>query len=368
MSGKFIYNTLNVNLEKIVSNFNGLKNFVGNKVEMSAIVKANAYGLGVDEVINALSLAGCNKFFVYSLDEAIVARKNTMTDEIIVFSGIFAGQESDFMHHNITPVLNTTKQIDLWLNHAMKKGVVLPAILQIDTGMTRLGIDYDEAILYLDQNLERISVKLDIKYIMSHLACAEIADHTLNKIQLEKVIHLKNKYKDLKFSLANSAGIFLGEEYHFDLVRPGAALYGFIPNFINVPFINEVAEYYSTIAQIRNIETDSYVGYDATRFVAKGTVLAVINAGYADGYFRALSNIGYCYIDEYKCPIVGKISMDSTVIDVTNVPKKLLYEGAPVELLGPNYTIENISKMANVCGWEVLTLLGNGKRYTKITC
>ena len=150
------------------------------------------------------------------------------------------------------------------------------------------------------------------------------------------------------------------------MIRPGAALYGFTPNFLPVDFIKQIAEYHAPIIQVRCVAEDSFVGYDATVKVKKGTKLAVIGAGYADGYLRNLSNLGYGYLDEYKAPIVGRISMDTAVLDVSLVPDNLLYEGAMVELMGPNCTIEKISNLANVCGWEVLTTFGNGKRYNRL--
>lgn len=366
MSNYKALNILKIDLSKLRDNYLNIKKFIGEGAEAAATVKANAYGLGVVEITAALSEAGCNKFFVFSLGEAMQVRAHSMTDEVFVYNGIFEGEQQAFLNNNIVPVLNSIGQIQLWLNFAMKKGLKLPAIIQVDTGMTRLGVNYQELISYLQANFELLTGKLDIKYIISHLACAEEENHPLNKQQLEKMLALKKLFPEIKFSLANSAGIFLGKEFHFDLVRPGALLYGFVPDFKKIPFVQEMAEYYSTVSQIRIVEEDAAISYGATKSVSKGTKLAVVSMGYADGLPRGLSNKGICYIEDYQAPIVGIVSMDCTVIDVTAVPDKFLYEGAQVEILGPNSSIEDIATAANVTGWEILTSIGNGKRYEKL--
>jgi len=358
-------NILKVDLSKLTQNYINISEFVDRSCEVAATVKADAYGLGVTEIANALSEAGCNKFFTFTLKEAMLVRTNSMTDEIFVYNGIFDGEQQAFLSNNIIPVLNSITQIELWLNFAMKKGTKLPAVIQVDTGMTRLGINYLELIAYLKDNMEILAAKLKLKYIMSHLACAE-DEHDLNKQQLEKMLSLKKIFPQIKLSLANSAGILLGKEFHLDLVRPGALLYGFVPNFKKVHFISEVAEYYSTLSQIRIAENDSSVGYGATKSVKKGAKLGVVSIGYADGFFRNLTNKGKCYIEDYPAPIVGRVSMDCTVLDVTEVPDKFLFEGAQVEILGPNSSIADIATTANTTGWEVLTSLGNGRRYEKM--
>ena len=361
------HNTLIINLLKLSKNYENIREYVGKKVEVAATIKANGYGLGVEDIANSLSEAGCNKFFVFTLAEALKVRANSITDEVFVYNGIYSGEESTFQNNNIVPVINTINQLELWLNFAMKKGTRFPVVIQVDTGMTRSGIDYNELVQYLQSNLAMLTTKLDIKYVMSHLACSEEDDHPLNKSQLDKMLKLKELFPELKYSLSNSAGLFLGEEYHFDLVRPGALLYGFIPNFKEVPFVEEITEYYSVISQVRVITQDSYVGYGATKLVKKGTKLAVVSIGYADGYHRSLSNKGYCYIEDYRAPIIGTVSMDSVIVEVTEIPDKFLYEGAPVEILGPNAKINDVAKSADTCGWEVLVSLGNGKRYQRIT-
>jgi len=366
LSGIRIRNTLIVDLLKLAKNYDNIREFVGKNVEVAATIKANGYGLGVEDIADSLSEAGCNKFFVFTLDEALKVRANSITDEVFVYNGIYAGEESLFQNHNIVPVVNTINQLELWLNFAMKKATKFPIVIQVDTGMTRSGIDYHDLVEYFQNNLSHINAKLEIKYVMSHLACSENENHPQNKSQLTKMLKLKELYPSLKYSLSNSAGLFLGEEYHFDLVRPGALLFGFIPGFKDIPFVEEITEYYSTISQVRIIKEDSYVGYDATILAKKGRKLALVSIGYADGYLRSFSEKGYCFIEDYKAPIVGTISMDCIIIDVTEIPDSLLYEGAPVEILGPNAKINDLASAANTCGWEVLVSLGNGKRYERI--
>jgi alanine racemase len=360
-------NTLEINLFQLAENFNNIKKYVGKEVEVAATVKANGYGLGAQDIINSLSEAGCNKFFVFSLEEALIARSCSMTDEVFVYNGIYSGEETIFQNNNIIPVINSIKQLELWMHFAGKKATVFPAVIQVDTGMTRLGINYKDFIDYLNNNLNIIQNKLNIKYIISHLACAEEEKHPHNQMQLNKMLELKKLFPMFKYSLCNSAGIFLGSKYHLDLIRPGALLYGFVPNFKTISFVEEITQYYSFISQIRITEEEAYVGYDASTKVPKDTKLAVVAIGYADGYLRTLSHRGYCFIEDYKAHIVGKVSMDCIVIDVTDVPDRYLYEGAPVEILGLNSKIEDIAKAANACGWEILVSLGNGKRYKRST-
>ena len=360
-------NILKINLPQLATNYSNIKKFVGTQVEVAATVKANGYGLGSADITNTLSEIGCNKFFVFSLEEALEIRYGSITDEVFVYNGIFPGEESIFQNNNIIPVLNSINQLELWINFAKRKATRFPAVIQVDTGMTRLGINHKELVSYLKNNLETIQQKIEVKYIMSHLACAEDENHTHNKLQLGKMLELKESFPMFKYSLCNSAGIFLGPEYHLDLVRPGALLYGFIPNFKPISFVEEITQYESFISQVRIAEEDSFVGYDATAKVDKGTKLAVVAIGYADGYLRNLGNSGYCFISDYKADIVGKVSMDCIIVNVTEIPDRFIYEGAPVEILGPNSKIEDIAKSANACGWEILVSLGNGKRYRKVT-
>lgn len=360
-------NILTINLSQLAKNYSNIKEFVGKQVEVAATVKANGYGLGASEITNTLSEIGCNKFFVFNLEEALAIRYNSITDEVFVYNGIFPGEEPVFHNNNIIPVINTIHQLDLWINFAKRKGIRFPAAIQVDTGMTRLGINYDELVSYFQNNLETIQHKIEVKYILSHLACAEDEIHIHNKLQLNKMLELKRLFPAFKYSLCNSAGLFLGSEYHLDLIRPGALLYGFSPNFRPISFVEEITRYESYISQVRLVQEDSCVGYDATTTVKKGTKLAAVAIGYADGFLRNLGNKGYCFISDYKANIVGKVSMDCVIVNVTDIPDRFVYEGAPVEILGANSKIEDIARSANACGWEVLVSLGNGKRYKKVS-
>lgn len=345
---------LKINISNIVKNYQALKNIVGESTQTAAVVKANCYGLGCEKIAPHLARVGCKEFYVATLDEAIALRKVLKAESIFVLSGINRGEEKLFIEDNLIPVLNNQHQIELWKNAASRK---LKACLHIDTGMTRLGIEFDKVEKVLAE-LESHNL-IEIVYILSHLACADNLSSEMNAAQLSKFNSIAKKYPQYQYSFANSAGVLLNKkEYFFDQVRPGIALYGCNPFNNHHNIISPVIELTSKIVQIYHIKEEASVGYNSTYKLKPGMVTATIPIGYADGYFRRLSNKGFCYINDVKVPIIGIISMDLISLDITAIPDHLKVIGQEVELIGKNISIETIATMADTISYEVLTSLG----------
>lgn len=352
--------TLTIDLKAIESNYRLLKQ-KGGKIECGAVIKANAYGLGVAKVAKALQKAGAKSFFVANLDEAIELRTILPKAKIHVFHGVQKDQEREFLRHNLTPVLITIEQVESWNKKASSQNKRLPALLHVDTGMNRLGLTLNEAD-YLLKN-PNILENIDIVYLMSHLACADESDHPLNKMQLESI----NKYKQLfnisKATLSNSFGVFLGKNYHQELLRPGCALYGINPTpYKKSNPMQPVVTLTSKVLQVREVGQLQTVGYGATKKLKKGSTIATIPVGYADGFLRSATNNGTCYIKNHKVPIIGRVSMDLITLDVSDIAN--IQTGMEVELIGENILIDEVASNAGTIGYEILT--GLGRRYKRI--
>lgn len=266
----------------------------------------------------------------------------------------------EFTSHGLTPVLNTPGDISLWAAHSRRIGGA-SAILALDTGMHRLGLTPAEV-----QDLAGASDRLDgisIDYVMSHLACAEDSGHPMNDEQRHRFDALRNTLTAAPASLANSGGIFLGPAFHYDLARPGAALYG-VSRATGAPNkMKQVVGLKGKILQVRVVDSESTVGYGATRSVPAGSRLATVAAGYADGYLRSLGNVGHGYAAGVKIPVVGRVSMDLITFDITSVPSGALAPGDDIEMIGEHQTVDDLADEAATIGYEILTSLG--QRYTR---
>ncbi len=346
---------LEVDLGAILRNWKLLNQTHGNH-DCAAVVKADAYGLGVEEVAATLADAGCPHFFVATLDEAIELRETLTSQFIYVLAGVQDGEEEDLLNYNIIPVLNSMSQFDRWEAIA-KETEAASSVLHIDTGMNRLGISVDEAEK-LAMEEERLKAT-QIRFIMSHLACASEPDSNFNTKQLERFSHIRRCFPTLPASLSNSAGVFLGANYHHDLARPGCALYGINP-FTNRPNpVEPVVKLTAPILHIHTtIEDEEAVGYGGNAIVPKGTRIATAAIGYADGLHRILSGTNlHGYIGEHAAPIIGRISMDLITLDVTHIPHDVLLEGTRVELLNDKQDVNVMADAAQTIGYEILTSL-----------
>lgn len=348
---------LTIDLDAIAQNYRDLRLTHLSRGTCAAVVKADAYGLGARRVAPALYEAGCRAFYVAHLGEAVAVREALQDPaaSVYVLGGLFANEIAEFRHAGIVPVLNDLDQIELWSGEARKAGQTLPAVIHIDTGMSRLGLSPKEAAR-LSAEPGRLA-GLQIHFWMSHLACADEPDHPLNREQLNLLKAMTGKLPPAPVSFANSSGIFLGREYHLDQSRPGCALYGINPIPGRPNPMRQVARLDAKILQIRTIDHPRTVGYGATHRAAGPTRVATIAAGYADGWLRSLSNRGFAVVNGVKVPFIGRVSMDLITIDVTSLPG--LNPGDPVELMGNHLTPDDVADLAGTIGYEVLTRLGS---------
>ena len=353
---------LTIDLDAIAANYRLLRGKLAG-ANCAAVVKADAYGLGVGQVAPALAAVGCKTFFVALVDEAIALRQHLGQADIHVFNGLAPGSETAFAQHRLTPVLNSLAEIEAWSLFSKVSERPLAADIHIDTGISRLGLPPEELDILAAEPQRLDNIQVDI--VMSHLACADEPDHPLNRQQLDAFRKARRiAAAARRASLANSSAIFLGPDYHFDLVRPGAALYGVGPLPGKSNPMAQVVSLQGKILQIRSVDTPQTVGYGATHSVARRQRIATVAAGYADGFLRSLSNRGNGYVGDIRVPIVGRVSMDLVAFDVSNLPAEAAKPGAVVDLIGPHNPIDRIAAEAGTIGYEVLT--GLGSRYHRV--
>lgn len=346
--------TLTIDLSAIVANYKLLaERFTGR--ECGAVVKANAYGLGVQDVAGALAKAGCTSFFVATLEEGIQLRKHLPDHRIAVFHGVGEGEALAFVNHRLIPSLNSPQQIARWREIAMQHPEAT-SILHIDTGMGRLGLTRDE--WHALKEAPDAVAECRMGLLMSHLACASTPDHPSNNEQKELFNEIKSHFPDLPTSFVNSAGIFLDPSFHCDLARPGCSLYGITPNAGLPNPMHQVAELSAPIIQLRTLDRDQAIGYGATETRPKGARLATVALGYADGIYRTLSGRLHGFIGDSKVPLVGRVTMDMLVFDVSDVPEALVNEVGRITLIGKHQPVDAIAELAETIGYEVFCRLG----------
>jgi len=329
-----------------------------------AVLKADAYGLGMDKVAAALAREGCRSFFVAHRDEGIRLRRLVPGDcTIYVMHGAMPGTARDCVEHDLTPVLNDPGQVAEWRALARELGRELPAALQVDTGMSRMGL----AAADLDR-LRQDPAWLDgiaPRLLMSHLACADEPAHPLNARQRRRFEEVRALFPGVPASLANSSGVFLGGAWHFDLLRPGCALYGINPQPGHANPLAQAVSLAARVVQLRTVAAGDIVGYGA-RYVAPGERrIATIAIGYADGWLRALTGRSQAFVDGVAVPFAGTVSMDNITLDVTGIPEDRIAPGRTVDLLCPQQTVDDVALQAGTIGYEVLTRLGGrfARRY-----
>ncbi|TXG00812.1 alanine racemase [Massilia arenae] len=336
----------------------------GAQAACAAVLKADAYGLGMDKVAQALVREGCRSFFVAHLDEGIRLRQLVPADcTIHVMHGAMPGTARDCVGHDLVPVLNDPGQVAEWRALACELGRELPAALQVDTGMSRMGLaPFDLDRLRQDPAwLEGI----DLRLLMSHLACADVPAHPLNERQRQRFDEVRALFPGVPASLANSSGVFLGSAWHFDLLRPGCALYGINPQPGHANPLAQAVSLAARVVQLRTVAAGDIVGYGA-RYVAPGERrIATIAIGYADGWLRALTGHSQAFVDGVAVPFAGTVSMDSITLDVTGIPEARIAPGQTVDLLCPQQTVDEVAGQAGTIGYEVLTRLGGrfARRY-----
>ncbi|RCL02257.1 MAG: alanine racemase [Candidatus Tokpelaia sp. JSC189] len=324
----------------------------------AAIVKADAYGIGAAQAAPALYKAGCRLFFVAQLIEALQLKPLLSPDATIaILNDIHPGMETTTADAGFIPVLNSLSSIEAWGDLCRKRREKLPAMLQIDTGMCRLGLDIKEIKqLVADPEIFNLA---DIYYILSHLACSDDSANNMNYTQLITLKKLLKKLPTAHVSFANSAAVYLGKDYRFDLVRPGIALYGIDPHGQTPSRLQPVVQLKARVIQTRSVPAGLKIGYGGTFLTKYPTQIATLAVGYADGWHRSLGNRGAAYFAGRRLPIIGRISMDSMMLDITTLGRKGPQRGDLVELIGPNQMLEDIARDADTIPYEILTSFGH---------
>lgn len=347
---------LTIDLEAICSNWRLLRARVG-PADCAAVVKADAYGLGALQVGPALAAAGCRHFFVAHLDEAITLRPHLPAQATVyVLHGVPPGAEAECAAHGLVPVLNSRQQIDAWRAVAARLGRRLPAIVQVDSGMARLGLSAPELQQLADDPSAFDGVS--VACVMSHLACADEPAHPANAAQLASFAAARRLLPSAPATLANSSGIFLGPAYHFDLARPGAALYGVAPMPGRPNPMQPVVRLQGKVIQTRTVAAGAAVGYSLSWAAAQASRIATVSVGYADGYLRSLSGRGAAWLGEVELPLVGRVSMDTITINISALPEGAIVPGTLVDLLSPQHNVDELAARAGTIGYEILTSLG----------
>lgn len=362
---------LTIDLAALADNWRKLRDRLGGNCECTAAIKGAGYGIGLEEAAETLARAGCRTFFVALPNEGLRTRAILPDARIYVLDGLLPGTAADYAASNLIPVLGSMPEIEEWAAFCTEQGRQLPAALHIDTGMNRLGLRLDEARA-LAQRPDLLAA-FELTLVMSHLACASGRDHPLNALQLSRFGEIADLYPGVPKSLANSGGIFLGDDYHFDLVRPGIALYGGEAMDDEPNPMRPVVTAEARILTLRDAEPGESVGYGAAQSVERPTRLAILGVGYADGYHRLAgtssdkdgepAQSAQVWIGGHVAPIFGRVSMDLIAVDVTDIPPEVCARGAWVELFGPNISVDSVARCARTIGYELLTGLGN--RYTR---
>lgn len=331
-------------------------------VPCAAVLKANAYGLGDAEVAPAFWSAGARDFFVALPDEGLRLRRLLPDATIYILGGLFEDAEEDYFASRLTPVLNTLEEVRRWSAFAQRREQRLPAALQTDSGMSRLGMPDHEVHAVREE--PDLVAPLDLRLIMSHLACADEPEHELNREQLVSFRRARDLFPEVPASLANSSGIFLGPDYHFDLGRPGVALYGVNPTPQRSSPMQPVVRLQARVLQVRSIDAGRGVGYGASFRARQPARIATIALGYADGFLRHLSGQGSVWFNGVRLPLAGRVSMDVSGVDITALPEDSLKPGDFVDVLGPDQSVDDLAAQAGTIGYEILTALG--QRYHRI--
>ena len=349
--------TLTIDLGAIVANWRRLAAEAGS-LACAAVVKADAYGCGLARVAPALWAAGCRTFFVAHLGEAVAARALLPEARLYVLNGLLPGTGPAFAAHGLRPVLGSREEMVEWAALGATSGAPLPAALHVDTGMNRLGFSVSEVLTLVDDPLV---ARAGIDLLMTHLVSAELPDDAINIRQAADFARLRAAFPALPASFANSSGVFLGAPAHHDLLRPGYALFGGNPTPGRPNPMWPVVRLEATIVQVRTIAAGETAGYNARWTADDPRCLATLSLGYADGYPRAASGRGAALVNGVRCPMVGLISMDLVILDVTDAPGTK--RGETAVLIGDTLDIDTVGRAAGTIGYEILT--GLGSRYVR---
>ncbi len=352
---------LRIDLDALRSNWRRLNEASGS-AECAGVIKADAYGLGIEQICRALTDEGCRTFFAATLDEGRRVRAVQPGAVIYILDGLLPGAAAYYSGFDLRPCLSSLEEIKEWAAYCRQRKRRLPAAIHLDTGMNRLGLPETEiAELAADP---AILGDFENTLIMSHLACADTPDSPMNEAQRERFERLTAMLPPAPRSLSNSGGVFLGPAYHYDLVRPGIAVYGgrALENRPNP--MQTVVRLSARVLQVHEAASGEAVGYGATYPLKEPTRIATIACGYADGFLRAISSssrgrpgpVGF--IGPHPVPVIGLVSMDLITLDASNVPEELVHRGAWVEVMGDRVSLDDLTDRAGTIGYELLARLG----------
>lgn len=355
-----------IDLGRIAANWRALARLVA-PAECAAVVKADAYGLGAARVIPALVKAGCQTFFIATPPEAEEARARAPNAALYALDGLIPGAERDFVRLGVRPVLSSLHEAETWVALGKSAGRRRPAGLHIDSGLNRLGLVARDVRRFAADATLRDG--FDLTLVMSHLASADNPADPKNREQLLAFETLSAVLPRAPRSLAASDGMMLGKSYHFDLVRPGYAVYGGQASQTNPAPVMPAVAVAAQILAVNDVAPGETVGYGASWRAERPSRIATIAAGYADGVPRSASSdggrcSGQVKIGHALVPIVGRVSMDLITADVTDLNPSAAQPGALATLIGPSLTIEDAGFAAGTIGYELLTRLG--RRFTRV--
>lgn len=358
-----------VDLRPLRSNYRALSRVVG-PARVAGVVKADAYGLGIAEVVPALAAEGCDTFFVATADEGIATRRAAAQARIFVLDGLFSEEAAAvFEAHRLTPVLSGTTDIALWERHCARHDADRSCAIQVDTGLNRLGLSVQQALAFAADNA--LTRAVEPVLVMSHLACGDDRDHPLNRRQLDAFGAVRAAFPGVAASLANSSGLLLGREFHLDLVRPGIAVYGGAPS--SGVTMKTVVTAEARVLQVRRAQAGEAVSYGATQVLERDTLVAITAVGYADGLPRSASGSGVPLrgvlpggrgsIRGRRVPILGRVTMDLTMFDVTDLGPDAVVPGDFIQLFGADLPVDEAAQSAGTIAYELLT--GLSRRFTR---
>lgn len=343
---------LTVDLGALASNYRLFRD--STNADVAGVIKADAYGCGAVPVFKALRKAGCGTFFVATPEEAMQIRDVDADVQIMVLGGLYEGAEDFYASRGLTPVLNSVEECARWAKTAGRFSQKLPAVLHYDTGMNRLGMGADDL---------PATQAFDVRLIMSHFAAADEKGHAMNERQAAAFERIASAYPKIYKSLSNSSGFFRNKKWHYDLVRPGIALYGGNPTPETKNPMKRVVSLKTRILQVRDVKKGESAGYNATHIFHRDTRTATVALGYADGFLRSGSNKAKLYWGDHACPIVGRVSMDLTIVDIGHLAEHP-QPGEWLEVLGPHQSVDDLAKDCGTIGYEILTSLG--PRYGRV--
>lgn len=356
---------LTIDLGAIEANWKKLRG-MAIPTECAAVVKADAYGCGIEPVTALLYHAGCTTYFVADLSEGKRVRRIAPDAIVYILGGLPPGTAPVFAEHALRPVIGSSAELAEWDSFVSASNWQGGIALHVDTGMNRLGVTIEEATA-LAPRIK--SENHGIMLLMSHFVASEIHEHPRNNEQMLAFREIRSLYRGVPASISNSSGIFLGSSAHLDLVRPGVALYGVNPTPGKLNPMRPVVHLEARIILTREIAFGDTVGYDANWTARRPSRIAIIAVGYADGYFRMASGTdqkagGTTLVAGRRCPIVGRISMDLIAIDVTDLPGSAVRRGDFVTLIGEGFDVDALAEQFDTNGYEVLTSMG--RRYARI--